>query len=89
MTSEDIKHQLIIIIIIESRSSTSANTVAVAKITVERGWRVQKSVFVSFFGWPEDREFVEKMRFGASYSTSNKLLLIARHIMTTGLQKCL
>ena len=31
----------------------------------------------------------KKMRFGASYSTSNKLLLIARHIMTTGLQKCL
>ena len=27
-----------------------------------------------FFGWPEDRKFVEKMRFGASYSTSNKLL---------------
>ena len=51
------------------------------------GW--EKSVFVLFFGWPEDREFVEKMRFGASYNTSNKLLLIARHIMTTGLQKCL
>ena len=48
-----------------------------------------KSVFASFFGWPEDREFVEKMRFGASYSTSYKLLLIARHIMPTGLQKCL
>ena len=46
----------------------------------------KKSVFASFFGWPEDREFVEKMRFVASYSTSNKLLLIARHIMTTGLQ---
>ena len=27
------------------------------------------------------------MRFGASYSTSNKLLLISRHIMTTGLKK--
>ena len=26
------------------------NTVAVAKITVERGWRVEKSVFASFFG---------------------------------------
>ena len=37
------------------------------KITGERGWRVgQKSVFASFFGWPEDREFVENyiMRFG-------------------------
>ena len=47
----------------------------------------KKSAFVSFFGWPEDREFVEKNEFGASYSTSNKLLLIARHIMTTGLKK--
>ena len=27
----------------------------------------EKSVFASFFGWPEDREFVEKMHFGASY----------------------
>ena len=35
----------------------------------------KKSVFASFFGWPEDREFVEKMRFGASYSTNNKLFL--------------
>ena len=45
------------------------------------------SVFASFFGCPEDREFVEKMRSGASDSTSDKLLLISRHIMTTGLQK--
>ena len=29
------------------------------------------------------------MHFGASYSTSNKLLLVARQIPTTGLQKCL
>ena len=49
----------------------------------------KKSVMVSLFGWPEDRKFVEFFCFGASYSTSNKLLLIARHIMTTGLQKCL
>ena len=28
------------------------------------------------------------MCFGASYSTSNKLLHVARHILTTGLQKC-
>ena len=38
------------------------------------------------------REFVrgkkkKKKRFGASYSTSNKLLLVARHILTAGLQK--
>ena len=31
----------------------------------------------------------KKMRFGASYSTSNKLMLVSRHIMTTGLKKCL
>ena len=30
-----------------------------------------------------------KMHFGASYSMSNKLLLVARHNLTTGLQKCL
>ena len=29
----------------------------------------------------------KKMHFGASYSTSNKLLLVARHILTTGLPK--
>ena len=28
-------------------------------------------------------------RFGASYSTSNMLLLVVRHVLTTGLQKCL
>ena len=49
----------------------------------------EKSVFALFFGRQEDREFVEKMRFGASYSTSYKLLLVARHILTTGLQKFL
>ena len=31
----------------------------------------------------------EKNRFGASYSTSNKLLFVARHILTMGPQKCL
>ena len=44
----------------------------------------EKNVFAAFFGWPEDREFIEKMHFGASYSTSNRLLLIARQIMTEG-----
>ena len=29
----------------------------------------------------------KKKRFGASYSMSNKLLLVARHILTTCLQK--
>ena len=47
----------------------------------------KQSVFASFLGWPEDRDFVETMHFGASYSTSSKLLLVARHtLMTTGLQ---
>ena len=36
----------------------------------------RRSVFASFFGWPEDREFVKKMHFGASYSTSNKYCLL-------------
>ena len=31
----------------------------------------------------------KKKRFGASYSTGNKLLLVARHILITGLPKCL
>ena len=73
---------------LELQSSTNAATVAVAKITGERGWRVEEKCIV-YSGWPEDREFMEKMCFGASYSTSNKLLLVARHILTTGLQKCL
>ena len=36
-----------------------------------------------------ERKEEKKKRFGASYSTSSKLLLVARHILTTGLQKCL
>ena len=37
---------------------------AVAKINVERGWRVGICfVSASFFGWPEDRELVEKNAF--------------------------
>ena len=37
--------------------------------------------------WPEDHEFMEKMHFGAS-SSMNKLLLVARQILSTGLKKC-
>ena len=48
-----------------------------------------KSVFTSLFGWPENREFVEKMQFWASYSTSNKLLLVVRQVLTMGLRKSL
>ena len=54
-----------------------------------KGMEGGKSIFALFFGLSEDRKFMEKMHFGASYSMSNKLLLVARHIMTTGLQKCL
>ena len=52
------------------------------------GWK-KKSVFASFLGGPEDRDFVGKMLLGPSYSTGDKLLLVARHTLTTGLQKCL
>ena len=63
------------------------------------GWK--KSVFASFMAdqkiassWdppppPKKKKEEKKKHFGASYSTSNKLLLVARHILTTGLQKCL
>ena len=73
----------------ELQSSTNATTVAVAKITGEGGWRVEKKCLCVIFCSPKDCEFMEKVHFGASYSTSNKLLLVARHILTTGLQKCL
>ena len=44
---------------LESRSSTNANTIAVAKITVERGWRVEKCLCVVFWpGWPLRRSRV-------------------------------
>ena len=42
------------------------------------------------FRLTEDREFVGKnVVLGASYSTSNKLLFVARHILTRDHQKCL
>ena len=50
-----------------------------------KGMEGGKSVFASFFGWLKDREFVKKCVLGPS----NKLLLVARHILTIGLQKCL
>ena len=48
-----------------------------------------KSVFALCPGLPKDRECVGKMRFGAACSTSNKFLLVARHTLTKGLQKCI
>ena len=71
--------------------NTNATTVAIANITRERGWRVEKKCLCVVF-WLTRRSRVReknKTRFGASYSTSNKLLRLARHILTTGLKKCL
>ena len=56
---------------------------------MEGGKKVSLAVLFLFFCWPQDRESVGKMRFGPSYSTSNKLLLVDRHILTTGFQNCL
>ena len=58
------------------------------------GWG-KKSVSASFCFSPDQKIAIaiswekKKKHFGASYSTSNKLLLVARHILTTGLPKCL
>ena len=35
-----------------------------------------------------EKKKMKKKRLGASYSTSNKLLLVSRHILATGLPKC-
>ena len=46
-------------------------------------------LFIVFWLTRRSRVRGEKMRFGAAYSTSNKLLLVTRHMMATALQKCL
>ena len=46
---------------LELRSSTNANTVAVAKITVERGWRMQKKCLCIVF-WLPRRSRVRKKK---------------------------
>ena len=54
---------------------------------MERGWRVEKKCACTVFRLTRRlRVCRKKMHFGASYSTSNKLLLVARHILTAGLQ---
>ena len=62
---------------LELQSSTIATTVVVAKITGERGWSVKKKVSLHRFSADQKiaSSWQEKMRFGASYSTSNKLFL--------------
>ena len=71
----------------ELPSSTHATTVTVAKITGggDGGWNN-----VSLKRFSADQKIAsswEIMRFWTYYSTSNKLLLVARHILTTGLKK--
>ena len=51
-----------------------------------RGKGMEGGKKVSLHQFLADQKIVSSL---ASYSTSNKLLLIARHILTTGLQKCL
>ena len=51
-----------------------------------RGKGMEGGNKVSLHLFLPDQKIVSSL---ASYSTSNKLLLIARHILTTGLQKCL
>ena len=52
-------------------------------------WRKKN---VSLYHFLADRKIPsmwKKMHFLASYSMGNKFLLVARHTLTTGLQKCL
>ena len=76
-------------------SSTNATTVVFARITGERTKVTEdgekKNVFASFPGQPEDRKYlkIKKKLLGASYSVSNRFLLVARHTLTMGLQNCL
>ena len=54
----------------------------------DAGWK-KKGALRRFLADQKIASSWEKMRFGASYSTSNKVLLVARHILTTGFQKCI
>ena len=53
---------------------------------MEGGKKEKKKVSLCRF--LADQKFASS-RFGPSYGTSNSLLLVTRHILTTGLQKCL
>ena len=46
---------------LELRSNTNATTVVFAKITGGKVMEDGKSVFASFFGWPENSECVKKV----------------------------
>ena len=49
----------------------------------------KKGSLCNFLADQKSASLWKKMRVGASYSMSIKLLLVARHILTMGLQKCL
>ena len=92
VTSGPISEKALLHAELELRSSTNANTVAVAKVTGERGWRVEKKCLCFVFRLTKKsrvRGEIFFLKMGASYSTSSKLLFVARHILTTGFQKCL
>ena len=55
---------------------------------MESGGKVYLRRFLADQNCRRSRFHGKKMRLGASYSMSNKLVLVARHILTTGLQKC-
>ena len=54
-----------------------------------KGTEGGKKCLCCFFADQKITSYGKKMHFGESYSMSNKLLLVARHILTVGLQKCL
>ena len=60
---------------LELWSSTNATSVAYARITEERWWRMGKSVFASFFSVWRKHDCMGKVCILASYSISNKFLL--------------
>ena len=74
---------------VERRSSKVPLLLHLQKLPGKGDGEWKKSVFTSFIGQSEDNELMEKISFLPSYSTSNKLLLVARHILTIDLQKCL
>ena len=88
---------------LELHSITNATTVAFEIITEERKWRTEKLLslhrsladqkIASAWGKQQQQQKLQQQQqqthFLAAYSMSNKLLLFARHTLTTGFQKCL
>ena len=72
---------------VASRCSTKASTVAVAKITGEKGWRVEKKCLCVVFWLTRRSRFCEKNAFwGILFGA---YCLLPENILITGLQKCL